>query len=62
MPDAQNDDPVVLPAVAQDVGPDGRHLAFSVSGIATAMRELREAVGERDKPVAEPCRGGGVEG
>jgi hypothetical protein len=61
MPNAQDDDPVAFDAIAQDVGPDGRHLALAVSGVTATMGEFGEAVGQFDKPFTEPRGGGRIE-
>ena len=61
MPNPQDNDPIALHPIAQDIRPNARHLAFSVPRVATTVRKLHEAVGQRDKPFSQPLRGGGIE-
>lgn len=61
MANAQDDDPFGLYPVAQDIRPNGRHLAHAASGIATALGELGQTVGDFDQATAEPGSGSRIE-
>lgn len=56
MPDAQDDYPLAFHPIAQNIGPDCRHLALAIASVPPAIRKLGEAVGQLDQPPAEPFR------
>lgn len=52
---------VAIDAIAQDVRPDGGHLALPIAGVTATMGKFGKAVGQFDKPFPEPRGGGRVE-
>ena len=61
MADAQDNDPLLFQPVAQDLGPDGGHLAAAEAGVAAALGKGAEAVGGLDQLLAQAARGRRIE-